>query len=223
MKQPAYPHPLYPSKYIVGFARFAEVVLGSPRGPDGWSTCSILDTPLFDTTTNTQTDPPGGWGAARISDRRQNLICMHTTAHLVSFGRWLPLPQDPLLPAGLPIHLKTPLLLRFRFGFCWPLCMRVYKLYLLTYLLNIESIIRLDSPVAGGLNIHVLLILCFLFILRILVGQIISKSSRKIFRVGCWMISLELLWDPSRGVDMATNFCWFYQQNWRVSLDASCG
>jgi len=30
-------------------------------------------------------------------------------------------PQDPLLPTGLPIHL-TPLLLCFRFGFCWPLC-----------------------------------------------------------------------------------------------------
>ena len=30
-------------------------------------------------------------------------------------------PQDPLLPAGLPIHL-TALLLRLRFGFGWPLC-----------------------------------------------------------------------------------------------------
>ena len=42
-------------------------------------------------------------------------------------------PQDSLLPTGLPIHL-TPLLLRLgmRFGIRWPL--RVYKLYLLTYL-----------------------------------------------------------------------------------------
>ena len=38
--------------------------------------------------------------------------------------------QDPLLPAGLPIHL-TPLL---RLGFCWPLCTFINYMYLLTYL-----------------------------------------------------------------------------------------
>jgi len=44
-------------------------------------------------------------------------------------------PQDPLLPAGLPIHL-TPLLLHLRFGFCWPLCAfinYIWLIYLLTY------------------------------------------------------------------------------------------
>ena len=42
-------------------------------------------------------------------------------------------PQDPQLPAGLPIQL-TPVFLRLRFGFCWVLTtVCVYKLYLLTY------------------------------------------------------------------------------------------
>ena len=40
-------------------------------------------------------------------------------------------PQDPLLPAGLPIHL-TSFLLRFRFG-CWPLSAFINYIYLLTY------------------------------------------------------------------------------------------
>ena len=41
-------------------------------------------------------------------------------------------PQDPLLPAGLPIHL-TPLLLCLRFGYCWTLCTFINYIYLLTY------------------------------------------------------------------------------------------
>ena len=44
-------------------------------------------------------------------------------------------PQDPPLPAGLPIHL-TPLLLRLRFGFWWPLCAFINFTYLITYLLT---------------------------------------------------------------------------------------
>jgi len=46
--------------------------------------------------------------------------------------------QDPLLPAGIPIHL-TPLLLRLRFGFCWPLCAFINYIYLLPYLLTNET------------------------------------------------------------------------------------
>ena len=38
-------------------------------------------------------------------------------------------PQDPLLPAFLPIHL-TPLLLRLRFGLYWPLCVFINYAYL---------------------------------------------------------------------------------------------
>jgi len=41
--------------------------------------------------------------------------------------------QDPLLPAGLPLHL-TPLLLRTRFSFCWPLCAFINYICILTYL-----------------------------------------------------------------------------------------
>ena len=44
---------------------------------------------------------------------------------------------DPLLPAGLPLHL-TPLLLRLRFGFA-DHCAR---LYLLTYLLTYKCVMR---------------------------------------------------------------------------------
>jgi len=39
--------------------------------------------------------------------------------------------QDSRLPAGLPLHL-TPLLLRLRFGICWPLCAFINYIYLLT-------------------------------------------------------------------------------------------
>ena len=41
------------------------------------------------------------------------------------------IPQDPLLPAGLPIHL-TSFLLRLRFGFA-DHCARLQIIYLLTY------------------------------------------------------------------------------------------
>ena len=41
-------------------------------------------------------------------------------------------PQDPLLPAGLPLHL-TALLLLLRFGLCWPLCVFINYIYLLTF------------------------------------------------------------------------------------------
>ena len=56
-------------------------------------------------------------------------LSIHTCSSPDIFRRH---PQDPLLPAGLPIHL-TPLLLRLRFGYCWTLCTFINYIYLLTY------------------------------------------------------------------------------------------
>ena len=58
-------------------------------------------------------------------------------------------PQDPLLPACLPIHL-TPLLLRLRFGFCWPLCAFINYIYLLTYLVKRPSQLSCTAEVTAG-------------------------------------------------------------------------
>ena len=55
---------------------------------------------------------------------------------------YLPLsPENPLLPAGLPVHL-TPLFPCLRFGYCWPLCMLINYIYLLTNTSN-------DQPYVG--------------------------------------------------------------------------
>ena len=48
--------------------------------------------------------------------------------------------QDQLLPPGLPVHL-TPLFMRLRFGFCWPMCAFINYMYLLTYLLHPATIL----------------------------------------------------------------------------------
>ena len=64
------------------------------------------------------------------------LMCISPSDSSNVYQPWYlsPSTQDPLLPAGLPIHL-VPLLLRLIFGFGWPLCMFTNYIYLLTYLL----------------------------------------------------------------------------------------
>jgi len=65
---------------------------------------------------------------------REPHLCSLPSIPLYLYQSWYltSSPQDPLLPAGLPIHL-TPLLLRITLGLCWPLC-AFCKSYLLTYL-----------------------------------------------------------------------------------------
>ena len=69
------------------------------------------------------------------------LSLRYTCTSFDTFRRYL---KTRYFQSGLPIHL-TPVLLRVRFGFYWPLCASINYIYLLTHLLPNSTLINVLS------------------------------------------------------------------------------
>jgi len=99
------------------------------------------------------------WNVVFACNTESIFLCVSTSEaeppllHITTLTTAVPVPvltpfvvtSRPTTASSLPLHL-TPLLLRLRFGSCWPLC--AFILYLLTYLLTLHRPTGLDKRFA---------------------------------------------------------------------------